>query len=594
MTPRLPLPDVTRTDEALRSERFGDIYFQEADGLAETRHVFLDGNDLARRFAAITPRRPFVIGELGFGTGLNILAAAELFERVAPKEARLHLWSVEGYPFSRADLAEILNAHARRWPELHDLAERLTVAYPHPRPGFAQIEISERITLTLAFGTVEDMLARHAFRADAWFLDGFSPATNPEMWSEDILSNVAVHTRPGGSFATFTVAGHVRRALTEAGFNLEKRPGFGRKREMLTGTRTGTEDCVSPIQSVAVIGAGIAGAWAAFRAREAGFEVTLFDPNGPASGASGNPAGLVMPRLEAADNAPARFYREAWLYALRAYARHAPEALHPCPGEIRGEAARFRKVLETGLWHPEDLSLEEECVLAGRAALLSPKQAIETLTAGVDIRVQSISRLERQAAGVRLHLEEGHFDVDAVIVAAGPMSAPLLELTRDMSASRGQVDVFDGPLPTHILTDGSYVAPFEGRLIAGATYDKADFDERVRPDKPSTERNREAAEALLGTPPGLALACRASLRATTRDRHPITGPIFGGEAPETENAPTVFALTGLGSRGLVTAPILAAHLVALLTDSISPLETGGATLVDSARFAERRRRRGQT
>ncbi|RFB05826.1 tRNA (5-methylaminomethyl-2-thiouridine)(34)-methyltransferase MnmD [Parvularcula marina] len=584
---RLPRPDISRDGEALRSNQFGDIYYQEADGLAETRHVFLDGNDLPERFARHAGTRPFIIGELGFGTGLNLLAAAHLFEEVAPSEARLHFWSAEGFPLDPEELGGILSAITTRWPELGDWAERLARAYPRPRPGQVQIDLSDRVRLTLGFGPATEVLSETDFHADAWFLDGFSPAQNPEMWSEDLLHLAATHTRPGGSFATFTVAGAVRRSLEAAGFTLARRQGFGRKREMLTGRMPGDETSAAPqIRKLTIIGAGIAGACAAFEARRAGLDVEIIDRESPGAGASGNPAGLLMPRLEAQDNPAARFYRDAFLFARRFYGDHSPDALLAFGGAMQGETERYHRVLETGLWPDGELHLEADRLLAGAAALLSPRDAIAALIEGCSFRQGQVEAIDQSSEHITLTLRDGTVESDAVLVSAGPRSAKLAGFEEDMSASRGQVDIFAGPAPPHILTEGTYIAPLDSLLIAGATYDPAQADDVPEPDEASSAANRVAAEALLHRPAGNWISARASLRATTRDRHPIAG--------ELDESGRVFALTGLGSRGLVTAPILARHLIARMTGDVSPLSLPISCFAAPGRFAERRRRRGQS
>lgn len=196
------------------STRFDDPYFSLAGGLAETRHVFLDGNDLPARL-----RPGFHVAELGFGTGLNCLALAAL----SPVPVRMT--SFEAYPMS---VAQMERAHAA-FTELAPLAEAL-------RQGWGQARIAVgRVDLTLVIGDVGQTLPAWRDKADAWFLDGFSPARNPAMWSDDVMAEVGRHTAPDGSFATYTAAGHVRRALGAAGFEVQRRPGFGRKRHMSTG-----------------------------------------------------------------------------------------------------------------------------------------------------------------------------------------------------------------------------------------------------------------------------------------------------------------------------------------------------------------------
>ena len=206
------------------SERFADPYYSRTDGLAESCHVFLDGNDLAARFRSATST--FHIAELGFGTGLNMLAAVALWRRISPA-AQLRLTSFEAYPLRRGDMARALS----RWPELAGIARELLAAWPASR-----IELSG-VELTIVEGDVAGTLTHWNGQADAWFLDGFAPSRNPEMWSPEVLRAVAGSTARGGTFATYSAAGFVRRGLQAAGFEVAKRPGFGSKREMLTGRK---------------------------------------------------------------------------------------------------------------------------------------------------------------------------------------------------------------------------------------------------------------------------------------------------------------------------------------------------------------------
>jgi tRNA U34 5-methylaminomethyl-2-thiouridine-forming methyltransferase MnmC len=198
------------------STRFDDPYFSLAGGLAETRHVFLEGNGLPGRLCP-----GFHVAELGFGTGLNCLALA------AVATVPVRMTSFEAFPMSMDQLAR---AHAA-FPELAPLAAALRAGWGQSRITVGQVE------LDLVLGDVRDTLPDWQGAADAWFLDGFSPARNPEMWSDEVMACVGAHTAPGGSFATYTAAGHVRRALQAAGFEVQRRPGFGFKRHMSVGHR---------------------------------------------------------------------------------------------------------------------------------------------------------------------------------------------------------------------------------------------------------------------------------------------------------------------------------------------------------------------
>ena len=205
------------------SERFDDPYYSLDNGLAETRHVFLDGNALPARF-----RPGFHIAELGFGTGLNLIAA-RLAWRAAGIEARLSFTSFEAFPMPPEDALRALSA----FPEVACLAEDTAALLSDP--GLPLIR--DDIEMRLVTGDARLTLPAWQGQADAWFLDGFSPAKNPELWGADLMAEVGRHTAPGGSFATYTAAGDVRRALVAAGFDVARQPGYGRKRHMSTGRK---------------------------------------------------------------------------------------------------------------------------------------------------------------------------------------------------------------------------------------------------------------------------------------------------------------------------------------------------------------------
>ncbi|MGI3166653.1 tRNA (5-methylaminomethyl-2-thiouridine)(34)-methyltransferase MnmD [Pseudooceanicola sp. 200-1SW] len=205
--------------------RFDDPYFSLGDGLAETGHVFLAGNDLPQRF-----RDGFHVAELGFGTGLNLLAVWQLW-RQAGAPGVLHFTTFEAYPMAPADMARAQAAFPEIAPLTRELAPHLGArAFDLPDLAFRMIEGDARDTLPAWDGA-----------ADAWFLDGFAPAKNPELWGADLMQAVHDHTRPGGTAATYTAAGHVRRALAAAGFEVTRAPGYGRKRHMTRAIRPETE-----------------------------------------------------------------------------------------------------------------------------------------------------------------------------------------------------------------------------------------------------------------------------------------------------------------------------------------------------------------
>ena len=210
------------------SRRYGDPFYSRSDGRAETRHVFLNGNDLPARWSS---GDGFTIAELGFGTGLNFLETVSVWRETAATGARLNYVAFERHPLAKADLVRAL----ARWPALAGPAAELALHWPPPA-GWSALCLAET-DLHIFIGDANAGLPNWQGAADAWYLDGFSPAKNPDLWGAELMQQVFVHTQPGGTFATFTAAGWVRRNLSSAGFAVEKTAGFGRKRECLRGQR---------------------------------------------------------------------------------------------------------------------------------------------------------------------------------------------------------------------------------------------------------------------------------------------------------------------------------------------------------------------
>ncbi|MQT85773.1 bifunctional tRNA (5-methylaminomethyl-2-thiouridine)(34)-methyltransferase MnmD/FAD-dependent 5-carboxymethylaminomethyl-2-thiouridine(34) oxidoreductase MnmC [Pseudomonas sp. FSL R10-2964] len=295
------------------SRVFDDVYFSDKSGLEETRYVFIEQNALAERFAALPADGHLVIGETGFGTGLNFLCAWQLFEQHAHPDARLQFISVEKYPLTRNDLQRALAL----WPELTPLSEQLLAVYFAIHPGFQTLTLAEgRVTLTLLIGDALEHLPQLDAKVDAWFLDGFAPAKNPDMWTPELFAQLARLAAPDSTISTFTSTGWVRRALNDAGFKMRRTPGIGHKWEILRGTFVGLPDTASTAPTVKpwfarpprvkgprtalVIGGGLSGCASANSLARRGWTVILLERHERlAKEASGNPQGVLYLKLSA-------------------------------------------------------------------------------------------------------------------------------------------------------------------------------------------------------------------------------------------------------------------------------------------------------
>ena len=574
-------PLVWNEDGLPRSKLYGDVYFSSADGLAETRAVFLTGCGLPEAFAG---RDHFVVGELGFGTGLNIAALLDLWRREAPATARLHVFSIEAHPISRDDAARALAV----WPELGEAATALLDVWPGQARGFHRVDLPAfNATLDLAIMDVAEALKAWDGAADAWFLDGFSPALNPAMWSEEILAAVAARSAPGAKAATFTVAGFVRRGLQAAGFEIAKRPGFGRKKDRLEAWLPSERTSPQRPKRLAIIGGGIAAASLARAARAQGLAVTVVD-DGEAP-ASGNPAALVTPALDAGGGPRAAFPAQAFARAVDLY-EILPEAIIARGVlQLAGDdtaAARFAAVARQDLFEPGAMTLLPQAgdrlgEPAGAALDMTKALVVEPAVVVVAWRGEAITAdvqaLERTDAGWRLLGADGAeiAQADAVVVAAGARLDALLPDIR-WRPVRGQASwaTLAGPPPTPAAF-GGYAVPTRDGVLFGATHDRGDRAVETRPD--DHRRNLETlakgrpvlAERLSDAP----LSGRAAVRATTADHLPLAGAV--GE--------NLFVLGGLGGRGFCMAPLLAEHVVAVVLGIPSPLPRPLSRLILPAR-----------
>ncbi|GCB04582.1 tRNA 5-methylaminomethyl-2-thiouridine biosynthesis bifunctional protein MnmC [Ralstonia sp. SET104] len=313
----LATPQLT-SDGTPFSAQYDDVYHSTEGGLAQANHVFLAGNGLP---GAWRGKRVFSIVETGFGQGLNFLATWAAWRDDPQRCARLDFVSIEKHPFDRAGLSIV---HPRSGA-LAPLAETLRQSWPVPVPGVHRLVFEGgRVTLTLLFGDATEMLPQLSCAADAFYLDGFSPAKNPDLWQPRVFKQLARVARAGATLATYTAAGFVRRGLQEAGFEAHKAPGFGTKRDMTiarfpTYWRTRRGPAEAPVWSerhAIVLGAGLAGCSVAERLASRGWRITLIDANdGPACGTSAHRAAAMHPHVSIDDSVLSRLSRAGNLLA---------------------------------------------------------------------------------------------------------------------------------------------------------------------------------------------------------------------------------------------------------------------------------------
>ena len=312
------------------SDKFDDVYFSNQDGLAETHYVFLEGNQLWERWVNYQEAH-FVIAETGFGTGLNFFAVTTLFREFRQKHPdsplkRLYFISFEKYPL----LLDALQQAHLAYPQFSHLAQHLQQHWLNPIQGCYRFHFDET-TLDLWFGDVAENLPQLGdymnSKIDAWFLDGFAPSKNPDMWNEQLYQQMFRFTKPQGTFATFTAASAVRKGLENAGFNIKKRKGFGKKRECLSGQKTHEKPTALSApwfqgqpanlkeQDIAIIGGGIASLCTAISLVKRGAKITIYcEDEQTALNASGNKQGAFYPQLSDDNDRNIRFYIHAFAY----------------------------------------------------------------------------------------------------------------------------------------------------------------------------------------------------------------------------------------------------------------------------------------
>lgn len=609
-----------RDDGTPWSETYQDIYHSNCGGLAQARAVFVAGNELPTRWQG---REHFTIVETGFGLGLNFLATWAAWRLDPARCERLHFVSTELHPFPRDDLATAHAAHG----DVAALSTELLAHWPPLTPGFHRLHLEGgRVTLTLLFGDACHTLPQLDAHADAFYLDGFSAAHNPEMWSEELIAQLARLAAADATLATWSARGALRRALIAAGFDCSRRRGFAAKSQMLAGRfRHGAATRVPPRHAM-VIGAGLAGSAIANRLCERGWHIDLIDAaDGPAQGASGNHAGVLRALPSRDDNRMSRITRAGALYGLhhlqRLSARSLPVRWAACgvlhlARDARQEAKQ-REVV-AALEEPADVLRFVERDEASRIAAWPLAIGGWWFQRGGWVNPPSLCAANLDACAERLDTHYGckvasledtgsewiARDTEGREMARAPVAilANGAAITRiaqaaalPVVAARGQVSLLKaepGSAPDVMVCRGGYVSPaIDGLRAAGATFAVDDEDVELR--EADHAENLDRLEAML---PGFAaevVGGRVGFRPASPDRLPIVGAVadvsqaHGDTLAAVPRHRSLYAVSGFGARGLVWSALVAEMLASQLNNEPLPLERELVEAMDPARYVLR-------
>ncbi len=602
-------------DGRLVSAVYGDVYHSPSGALGQAEHVFLRGNGLPARWRG---RGSFTVCETGFGLGLNFLALWKAWRDDPQRPAALHVVSLEAHPFARDDLSALLARHA---PEpLAGLARELAAQWPALLPGLHRLEFEQgAVTLTLGFGDAQVLAPRLAARVDAFFLDGFAPERNPQMWAPPLLRALAALAAPDATVATWACTGELRRNLAEAGFDVRRAPGYGGKWHMTVGQARQAGHAASAPgvaqRHAVIVGAGLAGGGIAQALAARDWRVTVLDA-GRMQGApahAGHLAAALTPVLARDDNARARLSRAGSERALARW-RGLPEGAAPrvC-GTVQverdaGRSAALAGTLETLAFPPDwvrQVSQEEASALAGlpvarggvffsQGMLVQPERLIDALlvAAGAAVLPGRAARVASAGQGWRVldaaGAELARADTVILANAAGArevlsesgLLAPLPRVAQ-MHALAGEVTLVPEAAleggPRCIVGGEGYLLPDVGPgCVVGSTYVHDAAEAQV-----SAEGQRvtlgKAAGLLGGRFPGFDALAPGSLPGWAGWRAVLPGRLPAvGELP---HAPGLWLAAGYASRGLSWSALMGDLIAARLMGEPLPLETDLVQLI---------------
>jgi tRNA 5-methylaminomethyl-2-thiouridine biosynthesis bifunctional protein len=608
-----------------RSTCYGDIYFSGADAQGESTHVFLQGNGLAERWQHLAGA-DFIVGELGFGAGLNFLNTCRLWCEQAPAGSTLHYVGCELHPLTVPDMQRL----HQQWPALQRYSRTLLSVYPDHSGGVHQCTLTfdqHHVVLTLLYGDAHPMLTAlyrpEGWRADAWYLDGFSPKLNPALWETGLLQLIASLSKTTTTLTTYSVAGSLRQALTAAGFLFEKLPGYANKRHMLRATlpQTAGQRQATGQRYACIIGGGLAGCATAHALARSGWNVVLLEREPRlATQGSGNPQGILHCKPGKQDTAVNRFNIHAYLYAARQYQELAQSTSlpwHAC-GMLQVAvtpelAKRYSELADSGLYPPQLLrwiEATEASTLAGvplqHAALyfpesgwISPPALCQHYTQQPGIRLHAGAealRLEQTGNGWQVHYRQhGSMQLleTARVVICNSLDLHHFEQTRHypVIGNRGQVDIYAGTRATElqtILCGQGYLLPrWQQQQSVGGSYFVGDGSAPA-----CAERQQQHLQQLQDINPALSAALATLLPAQQRtgtrcmlpDRLPLLGQACRAE--DSKPWPGLYLNVAHGSHGLTRTPLCAALLASEFNTTPPPLPPALAALLAPARYSK--------
>lgn len=634
-----PATLVHRDDGTPWSPAFKDVYHSADGGPAQARAVFLAGNRLPQRWAG---QRVFCLLETGFGIGINFLATWQAWRDDPARCGRLHYFAVEKHPLASADLAA---CHARL-PEIAAPAAELQAQWPPALPGWHRLYFDEgRVVLTLLFADVAQALPAIDARFDAFYLDGFAPARNPQMWSAEVYRHCARLAAPGATLATYSAAREVRVGLAAAHFHCERLPGYGRKRHRLAAvfrppTWHRSAEIPPPAPSAApvlVIGAGLAGAAIAENLALRGHPVTVLDAAvGPAGGASGLPAALFHPHLSPDDAILSRLVRAGLLSALRgwnALERRGHKLIGArdglaWPAVDAAEEQSMRQAVQRLRFPRAYLDFLERDSLRERSGLplafggcwfsgggwLDPRAlaGAQLATAGVTARYgQRVEHIECRDGSWQAFDDSGRSlgTAPSLVLANSHDAERLVPGLCRLRRIRGQLSRIPAALPALrcAVAGSATLVRLGNSLVTGSTFDEDDT--AAGPRAADRARNLAGLRALW---PEAAVARDDDLqsdfvgfRAATRDHLPLIGALpdlailraqglqwRGRPVSELPRQPGLYGAFAYGSRGLVWSGLAAEIIACRIDGEPPPLENDLVAAIDPARFVLRRLRQG--